>query len=134
MTIYSVQPRDRIFVKSHGFLSFAKNLGKDIGKNISKNLTGKYSKNGFDHDEIYEMLHQVREIDIMHSIIVKKGVFFFITTTEEIALDIKQFCCGANASILGVDATFNLCNMWVTYTCYHNKRVVNRETGNNPIF
>ena len=94
MTIYSVQPRDRIFVKSHGFLSFAKNLGKDIGKNISKNLTGKYSKNGFDHDEIYEMLHQVREIDIMHSIIVKKGVFFFITTTEEIAQDIKQFFYG----------------------------------------
>ena len=39
---YSVQPKDRIFVKGYGFLSFAKNLGKDIGKNISKNLSGKY--------------------------------------------------------------------------------------------
>ena len=28
MMRYSVQPRDRIFVKSYGFLSFAKNLGK----------------------------------------------------------------------------------------------------------
>ena len=34
---YSVQPRDRIFAKGYGFLSFAKNMGK----NISKNLSGK---------------------------------------------------------------------------------------------
>ena len=35
MMRYSVQPRDRIFVKSYGFLSFAKNKGKNIGKNIT---------------------------------------------------------------------------------------------------
>ena len=40
---YSVQPRDRMFVKSYGFLSFAKNMGKIVGKNISKNVSGKYS-------------------------------------------------------------------------------------------
>ena len=34
---YSVQPRDRIFAKGYGFLSFAKNMVK----NISKNLSGK---------------------------------------------------------------------------------------------
>ena len=49
MTRYSVQPRDRIFVKGYGFLSFAKNMGKNIGKNISKNLSGKYSKKILDH-------------------------------------------------------------------------------------
>ena len=43
MTRYSVQPRDRIFVKGYGFLSFADNMGKNIGKNISKNLSGKNS-------------------------------------------------------------------------------------------
>ena len=37
MTLYSVQPRDQIFVKSSGFLSFANNIGKNIGKNISIN-------------------------------------------------------------------------------------------------
>ena len=29
---YSVQPRDRIFVKGYGFLSFAKNIGKILVK------------------------------------------------------------------------------------------------------
>ena len=49
MMRYSVQPRDRIFVKGYGFLSFAKNMGKNIGKNISKNLSGKYSQKLLDH-------------------------------------------------------------------------------------
>ena len=43
MIRYSIRPRDRILVKSYGFLSFAKNMGKSNGKNISKNLSGKYS-------------------------------------------------------------------------------------------
>ena len=41
MTCYSVQPRDQIFVKAYGFLSFAKNMGKNIDKSVSKNLSGK---------------------------------------------------------------------------------------------
>ena len=43
MTHYSVQPRDQIFVKGYGFLSFAKNMSKKISKNISKSLMDKYS-------------------------------------------------------------------------------------------
>ena len=46
---YSIQPRNQIFVKGYGFLSFAKNMAKNIGKNISKNLSGKYSKKLLDH-------------------------------------------------------------------------------------
>ena len=49
MMRYSVQPRDQIFVKSYGFLSFTKNIGKYIGKNISKNLSRKYSQTRFEH-------------------------------------------------------------------------------------
>ena len=49
MIHYSVQPRDQIFAKGYGFLSFAKNMGKSIGKNISKNLNGKYSQKLLDH-------------------------------------------------------------------------------------
>ena len=45
MTHYSVQPRDQIFVKGYGFLSFNKNMGR----NISKNLSSKNSQTFFDH-------------------------------------------------------------------------------------
>ena len=45
MIRYSIQPRNRIFVKGYGFLSFARNMGK----NISKDLSGKYSQKLFNH-------------------------------------------------------------------------------------
>ena len=41
MTSYSVQPRDRIFLKGYVFLSFAKNMGGNIDKNVSKNISSK---------------------------------------------------------------------------------------------
>ena len=49
MTRYSVQPRDRIFVKADGFLSFTENMGKNIGKNIIKSLNSKYNQKLLDH-------------------------------------------------------------------------------------
>ena len=51
MMRYSFQPRDRIFVKGYGFLSFAKNIGRNIGKNISKSLSGQYSQQLLDHSK-----------------------------------------------------------------------------------
>ena len=41
---YSVQPRNKIFLKGYRFLSFSKTMGKNIGKNISKNLSDKYRR------------------------------------------------------------------------------------------
>ena len=32
MTLYSIQPRDRIFVKIYGFSNFAKNMSQIIAK------------------------------------------------------------------------------------------------------
>ena len=49
MTLYLVQPRDRIFVKGYGFLSFAKSMGRNIDKNVSKKLSSKYSQKLIDH-------------------------------------------------------------------------------------
>ena len=43
MTSCLTEPRDQIFVKGYGFLSFAKNMSKNIGKNVSKNKSGIYS-------------------------------------------------------------------------------------------
>ena len=49
--------------------------------------------------------------------------------------DIKKFCCEySNQSILPIDTAFNLCDLWITNTSYRNKRLINRESGKNPIF
>ena len=57
MTRYSVQPRDRIFVKGYAFLSYPKNMGKNIGKNTGKNLSGKYSQKLLDHAKKLQQMH-----------------------------------------------------------------------------
>ena len=38
---YSIEPRDRIYVKGYGFLSFAKNIGTYAAK-VAKNMSNKY--------------------------------------------------------------------------------------------
>ena len=51
---YSIEPRDRIYVKGYGFLSFAKNMGKNVSNKYcqkfldkAKNIYNKYNKNCF---------------------------------------------------------------------------------------
>ena len=46
---YSVEPRNRIFAKDNGFLSFTKNMDKNTDKTLSKNLSSKHSQKLFDH-------------------------------------------------------------------------------------
>ena len=35
---YSIEPRDRIYLKGYGFLSFSKNLGKSLSNKYGQNL------------------------------------------------------------------------------------------------
>ena len=35
---YSIEPKDRIYVKGHGFLSFAKSMGKNLSSKYSQKL------------------------------------------------------------------------------------------------
>ena len=46
---YSVEPRDQIFLKDYGCLSYAKNISKNIAKNLSKSLSRKYSQKPIDY-------------------------------------------------------------------------------------
>lgn len=47
--------------------------------------------------------------------------------------DLKNICCNGQ-SVLGVDKTFNLCDMHVTATCFKQNAVVRDDTGESPIF
>ena len=40
---YSIETRERRYVKGYGFLSFAKNIGIDAAK-VAKNMSNKYSQ------------------------------------------------------------------------------------------
>ena len=38
---YSIKPKDRIYLKGYGFLSFAKNMGKNVSNKYSQKLLDK---------------------------------------------------------------------------------------------
>ena len=45
---YSIEPRDRIYVKGYGFLSFAKNMGKNLSNKYSQKLLNTAKKSTTD--------------------------------------------------------------------------------------
>ena len=58
MATYSVQPRDRIFVKRYGFSSSAKNMGKNIGKSWLVNVVKNFLIMLKNLQQIHLKLHQ----------------------------------------------------------------------------
>ena len=54
--------------------------------------------------------------------------------TDKQINDIAKFCCkNSDTAILGVDTTFNLCDLWITDTSYRNKRLLNTTSGGHPV-
>ena len=45
---YAIEPRDRIYVKGYGFLSFAKNMGKNLSNKYSQKLLDSAKKSTTD--------------------------------------------------------------------------------------
>ena len=45
---YSTEPRDRIYVKEYGFLSFAKNMGKNLSNKYGQKLLDSAKKSTTD--------------------------------------------------------------------------------------
>ena len=54
---YSIEPRDRIYVKEYGFLSFAKNMGKSLSNKYGQKLLDSAKK--FTTDAIKTALKNV---------------------------------------------------------------------------
>ena len=45
---YSIEPRDRVYVKGYGFFSFAKNIGKNVSNKDGKKLLDSAKKSAID--------------------------------------------------------------------------------------
>ena len=75
---YSVQSRDRIFVKVYEFLSLAENLGKNTGKDISKNFFQKsHSRNSRNNYWIWlviKLLIELQKFQEIHNKIIHRQI------------------------------------------------------------
>ena len=57
---YSIEPRDRIYVKGYGFLSFAKNIGTHAIK-LVKNMGNMYSQKLLDSAKNLQQMLQTEQ-------------------------------------------------------------------------
>ena len=53
---YSIKPRERMYVKGYGFLSFARNIGTYATK-VAKNLSNKYGQKLVDGAKKFQQMH-----------------------------------------------------------------------------
>ena len=51
-----------------------------------------------------------------------------ILYSDEQLTDLKNLCCSGQ-TVLGVDKTFNLCDMHVTVTCFKQTSIIRPQTG-----
>ena len=45
---YSIEPRDRIYMKGYGFMSFARNIGKNLSNKYSQKIIDTAKKSATD--------------------------------------------------------------------------------------
>ena len=85
------------------------------------------------HDDLSNVIRlQSQSCELIRTIsITGKSYQVFLGNDVQLQ-DVELFCCDNNG-VLSVDTTFNLCDSWVTDTCYYNKSLVNSD-GHNPVF
>ncbi|CAC5417326.1 unnamed protein product [Mytilus coruscus] len=88
-------------------------------------------------DEVLEVMSMVNKIDFVKQVVYTEGnnkPLSFICYTSDQMEDMKQFLKTDPDRILGIDRTFNLGAVFVTNFVYRNIKVINKETGDHPIF
>ena len=75
----------------------------------------------------------------VQTVLISGDWFLAFIYSERQLNDIVKFCCNlddVSSSVLGVDTTFNLCDMWLTDTSYRNQRLktVRSNRKRSPVF
>ena len=107
---------------------------RDKKKNYTKKQNPDFHSNNI-ADNFQEIENLVMNNDAYIRSVIRtngKTPCIILYSDEQIA-DLKTFCC-SGLTVLGVDKTFNLCDMHVTVTSYKNLSVTKSTTKEPPIF
>ena len=71
----------------------------------------------------------------MSNISITESAYYVFLSTDRQLKDIEKFCCSMYDYVpLGIDTTYNLCDLWLTDTSYRNKRLLKESSGHSPVF
>lgn len=88
------------------------------------------------NDDLFKLIVAQRNPEnLIKTVTVTGESYLAFAYTQNQIQDIEKFCASElEASVLAVDTTFNLCDMWITDTSYRNKRLLNPTTRKHPVF
>ena len=85
------------------------------------------------NDQLASLLNLQRtDADFLRTVTCLRNSYYVFLGTDIQLNDVSKFCCDMN-EVLGIDTTFNLCESWLTDTCYKNHRLETAE-GKQPVF
>ena len=68
---------------------------------------------------------------LVRSVLVYEDAYIY---SDKQLQDIEKFCCkDTETSVLGIDTTFKLCDMWLTDTSYRNQRLLATRSNKHPV-
>ena len=87
------------------------------------------------NDYLHTLLWAQRDsVSFLKTVTVIDQSHIAFAYTEKQLSDIEKFCCKSmEARVFAIDATYNLCNLWITDTSYRNKRLVNTIDRGTPV-
>ena len=98
---------------------------KSLLKKKDKNENTTSTSPGSISEDIINILRAQKTNNIINSVVTSAAYYILIKTDRQIN-DIIKFCCiPHNSAVLGIDTTYNPCDLWLTDTCYRNKRLIN---------
>ena len=99
------------------------------------NLKQKSKTNYPEVDQLQALMLSQRDPDsLVKTVTVTGQSYITFAYTDKQINDIAKCCCkNSDTAVLGVDTTFNLCDLWSTDTSYRNKRLLNTTSGGHPV-
>lgn len=85
--------------------------------------------------QLESLIMQQRDPDSMvKTVTITDNAYMTFLYTERQIDNISRFCTKqSDSEVLGVDTTFNLCDLWITDTSYINQRLINPSSGRSPV-
>lgn len=99
-------------------------------KNNNSNMTSKCNL----ADDLLNMVSQIHEHDLLQAaILLKHKAPAYVLYTADQMTDLVYFLKSGDG-VVGIDRTFNLSSCYLTTIVYKNKKVIRKETKENPVF
>ena len=90
-------------------------------------------RNQHEKDQLAELI-SLSNNGFVRNVQVGQGVRAVLATEEQFA-DVVRFCCNPEEyGIFGIDVTYNIGDFYVTTTTYEHLALIDKATGNHPVF